>query len=82
MSEYLAPLKDMQFVLQEIAPMSALASVPDFAEVNLDLATAILEEAGKFASGVLSPLNVVGDRECQAVVRGADAALAIDDDQL
>jgi alkylation response protein AidB-like acyl-CoA dehydrogenase len=63
MSEYLAPLKDMRFVLQEIAPLSELASLPDFAEVNLDLATAILEEAGKFASGVLSPLNVVGDRE-------------------
>jgi alkylation response protein AidB-like acyl-CoA dehydrogenase len=63
MSEYLAPLKDMQFVLQEIASLSELASVPDFAEVNLDLATAILEEAGKFANGVLSPLNVIGDRE-------------------
>ena len=63
MSEYLAPLKDMHFVLQEIAPLSELASSPDFAEVNLDLAAAILEEAGKFANGVLSPLNVVGDRE-------------------
>lgn len=63
MSEYVAPLKDMQFVLQEIAPLNALASLPDFQEVNLELATAILDEAGKFASGVLSPLNAVGDRE-------------------
>ena len=47
MSEYLAPLKDMQFVLQEIAPLSELASSPDFAEVNLDLATAILEGGGQ-----------------------------------
>ena len=63
MSEYIAPLKDMQFILQEIAPLKELAAVPEFQEVNLDLATAILEEAAKFANGVLSPLNAVGDRE-------------------
>jgi alkylation response protein AidB-like acyl-CoA dehydrogenase len=66
MSEYVAPLKDMQFVLKEIAPLDELTSLPGFREVNHDLATAILDEAGKFANGVLSPLNVVGDREgCQ-----------------
>lgn len=66
MSDYLAPLKDMQFVLHEIAPLSELSRLPGFDEVNHDLATAILDEAGKFAHGVLSPLNVVGDREgCQ-----------------
>jgi alkylation response protein AidB-like acyl-CoA dehydrogenase len=63
MSEYVAPLKDMQFILQEIAPVTALASLPAFEEVNFELASAILEEASKFASGVLSPLNVVGDRQ-------------------
>ena len=63
MSDYAAPLKDMQFVLQEIAPLDRLATVPAFQDVNLELAGAILEEAGKFASGVLSPLNIVGDRE-------------------
>jgi alkylation response protein AidB-like acyl-CoA dehydrogenase len=63
MSDYVAPLKDMQFVLQEIAPLNQLASVPAFQEVNFELASAILEEAGKFAGGVLSPLNIVGDRE-------------------
>jgi alkylation response protein AidB-like acyl-CoA dehydrogenase len=63
MSEYLAPLKDMQFVLQEIAPLSHLSSLPAFEEVNAELAAAILEEAGKFAGGVLSPLNTVGDRQ-------------------
>ena len=63
MSDYVAPLKDMQFVLQEIAPLAELAALPEFAEVSLELATAILDEAGKFATGVLSPLNIVGDRE-------------------
>src|SRR5206468_777944 len=63
MSEYVAPLQDMQFVLRELAGLDAVAGLPGHEEVNEELASAILEEAGKFASGVLSPLNVVGDRE-------------------
>jgi alkylation response protein AidB-like acyl-CoA dehydrogenase len=63
MSDYVAPLKDMQFVLQQIAPLGELADLPGFEEVNFELAAAILDEAGKFANGVLSPLNPVGDRE-------------------
>jgi alkylation response protein AidB-like acyl-CoA dehydrogenase len=63
MSEYVAPLQDMQFVLRELAGLDAVASLPGHEEVNEELAAAILEEAGKFAAGVLSPLNAVGDRE-------------------
>ena len=63
MSEYVAPLRDMQFVLRELAGLDAVGGLPGYEEVNEELASAILEEAGKFASGVLSPLNVVGDRE-------------------
>jgi acyl-CoA dehydrogenase len=63
MSEYLAPLKDMQFVLRELAPLDTLTSLTDYEEINLELAMAILQEAGKFANGVLSPLNATGDRE-------------------
>ena len=63
MNEYVAPLHDMQFVLCELAPIDALSALAGEHELNLELATAILEEAGKFASGVLSPLNISGDRE-------------------
>ena len=63
MSEYVAPLRDMQFVLRELAGLDAVGGLPGYEEVNEELASAILEEAGKFASGVLSPLNVVCDRE-------------------
>ena len=63
MSDYLAPLRDMQFVLRELAPLDALATLPGGDELSLELASAILEEAGKFARGELSPLNVSGDRE-------------------
>jgi len=63
MSEYTAPLRDMQFVLRELAPLEQIARLPGCEEVTLDLADAILEEAGKFATGVLSPINASGDRE-------------------
>ena len=53
MSDYLAPLRDMKFVLRELAPLDALASLPGGDEVSLELATAILEEAGKFAREVI-----------------------------
>ena len=62
MSEYVAPLRDMKFVLQELAGLEQIAQLPGCEEASPDLVDAILEEAGKFAAGVLSPLNVVGDQ--------------------
>jgi 3-(methylsulfanyl)propanoyl-CoA dehydrogenase len=63
MRDYSAPLRDMQFVLRELAPLEEVARLPGCEDVTLEVADAILKEAGKFAAGVLSPLNVVGDRE-------------------
>ena len=62
MSDYIAPLKDMLFVLRELAGFDAVAALPGHEEVSIELAGAILEEAGRFAGKVLSPLNPVGDR--------------------
>jgi 3-(methylthio)propanoyl-CoA dehydrogenase len=60
---YVAPVKDMMFVLKELAGIDQVAQLPGFEEATPDLVEAILDEAGKFAGGVLAPLNVVGDRE-------------------
>jgi acyl-CoA dehydrogenase len=62
MAEYTAPLRDMKFVIKELAGLDAVSSLPGCEEVTPDLVDAVLEEAAKFASGVLSPLNVPGDR--------------------
>ncbi|HVA38382.1 MAG TPA: acyl-CoA dehydrogenase [Candidatus Dormibacteraeota bacterium] len=62
MSTYQAPLRDMQFVLRELADAEAVAKLPGFEE-TLDVLDTILEEAAAFASGVLDPLNATGDRE-------------------
>ena len=63
MKDYVAPLRDMLFVLREIAPLEEVNALPGCADVNLEVAEAILKEAGKLASGILSPLNPKGDKE-------------------
>ena len=60
MREYEAPLADMQFVLRELVDHALIARLPGFEEATLELGEAVLEEAAKFAGGVLSPLNRSG----------------------
>ncbi|EXI71081.1 MAG TPA: acyl-CoA dehydrogenase [Candidatus Accumulibacter phosphatis] len=63
MSEYIAPVRDMQFVLRELAGLEQVAQLPGCEEATPDLVDAILEEASRFAGEVLSPLNWPGDQE-------------------
>ena len=63
MAEYVAPLKDMQFVLKRVVGLDQVNTLPGWEDVTEDVVDAILEEAGKLASGVLSPLNATGDRQ-------------------
>ncbi|WP_425327764.1 acyl-CoA dehydrogenase family protein, partial [Pseudomonas nitroreducens] len=63
MSDYSAPLRDMQFVLSELNLLDSLDSLPGQQDMNGELVDAILNEAARFAQGVLAPLNVVGDRQ-------------------
>jgi 3-(methylthio)propanoyl-CoA dehydrogenase len=63
MSAYTAPLKDMRFVLNELAGLGAVSKLPGYEDATPDTVDAILEEASKFASEVLDPLNYSGDQE-------------------
>ena len=63
MSEYIAPVRDMQFVLKELAGLEQVAQLPGCEEATPDLVDAVLEEAARFAEEVLSPLNYPGDQE-------------------
>jgi acyl-CoA dehydrogenase len=63
MSAYRAPLQDMQFVLKELAGLDQVGKLPGFEEATSDTVAAVLEEASRFATEVLDPLNAVGDRE-------------------
>jgi acyl-CoA dehydrogenase len=61
MSDYIAPIKDMRFVMDELAGLAEIARLPGYEEATPDVADAILEEAAKFTGEVLAPLNRVGD---------------------
>jgi alkylation response protein AidB-like acyl-CoA dehydrogenase len=62
MSTYRAPLRDMQFVLRELAGIDEVAAIPGYEE-SAGVLDSILEEAASFAAGVLDPLNRSGDVE-------------------
>ena len=63
MSSYVAPLGDMRFLIRELAGLDEIARLPGYEEATPETVDAILEEAAKFASGVLDPLNLSGDAE-------------------
>jgi alkylation response protein AidB-like acyl-CoA dehydrogenase len=64
MGQYSAPLRDMQFVLHELLDVEGtLKSLPAHAEIDAETINQIIEEAGKFCSEVIFPLNQIGDRE-------------------
>ncbi|WBU52222.1 acyl-CoA dehydrogenase C-terminal domain-containing protein [Paracoccus sp. SCSIO 75233] len=59
---YNAPVRDMQFILHDVLEVSA-SGLPGHEELDRDFTEAVLEAAGKLASEVLTPLNVVGDQQ-------------------
>ena len=63
MSEYIAPIRDMSFAINELGMLERVNCLPGFEEATSDLVDAVLEEAGKLAAAVLSPLNRVGDEQ-------------------
>ena len=48
---YRAPVKDMLFVMKELAGIEAVAALPGFEDAGLDTAAAVLEECAKFSEG-------------------------------
>jgi alkylation response protein AidB-like acyl-CoA dehydrogenase len=72
MTTYRAPLRDMQFVLQDLLNIEKhYQSLPACEEVNQDLIDAVLGEASKFSEEIVAPLNAVGDLEgCRMLDNG------------
>ncbi|GJH25073.1 acyl-CoA dehydrogenase [Caballeronia novacaledonica] len=59
---YTAPLKDMLFVIEELADVASVSALPGFEDATLEIAQAVLDEAAKFNGEVLAPLNAEGDK--------------------
>jgi 3-(methylthio)propanoyl-CoA dehydrogenase len=67
---YAAPLRDMIFTLEEIAGIGEIATLPGYADATPDLVRTVLDEAGKFAAGVLASLNRTSDQQGSRLENG------------
>jgi acyl-CoA dehydrogenase len=59
---YRAPVADILFALKHASGFSAALAAGLYGELDEETVDAVLEEAGKFASDVIAPLNTVGDK--------------------
>lgn len=60
---YTAPTRDLAFACSELADLEGVSQLPGFEDATADMLEAILEEAGKFGSEVLAPINHSGDQQ-------------------
>ncbi|MBR9833623.1 MAG: acyl-CoA dehydrogenase [Alphaproteobacteria bacterium] len=77
MPRYVAPVRDMQFVLHEFLALQNYSNLAGFEDATPDLIDAVLDQAAKFAGDVLYPLNKVGDQ--QGCVRHSDGSVTTPD---
>ena len=67
---YRAPVKDMLFVMKELAGIDAVAQLPGYEDAGVDTAAAVLEECAKFNEGVVAPLNWDSDKNPSSFQNG------------
>ncbi|MCH8301577.1 MAG: acyl-CoA dehydrogenase family protein [Proteobacteria bacterium] len=68
---YNAPVKDMMFLIDEWIGIDTLNSLPGYEEFDKDILEAVLEEAGKFCSTEVLPINRDGDEHGAVFADGA-----------
>ncbi|HYG27103.1 MAG TPA: acyl-CoA dehydrogenase C-terminal domain-containing protein [Caulobacteraceae bacterium] len=59
---YQAPVRDHAFILRDVLEIEKYSNLPGFADAPWEVVEQILDQAGKFTSEVLAPLNSVGDK--------------------
>ena len=62
MQVYKAPTDEMRFLLESLG-YATVQALPGFEDYDLETCMAILEQAGRFCTEEMLPLNGVGDRE-------------------
>lgn len=59
---YKAPLKELRFAIHQLVGDQRLVGLSDLPDYSTEFADAVLDEAARFAEGVLDPINRIGDR--------------------
>jgi hypothetical protein len=63
MPSYSAPLRDHLFCLYDVLDFEEHRKLPGFEDFSRDVIEAVLEQAGRFTSEIVFPLNRSGDEE-------------------
>lgn len=63
MSGYTPPLQDINFALNTVASLEDVAKLKGFQHADPATVAGLLEEAGRFFSEVMAPLNKIGDEQ-------------------
>ena len=61
MAEYVPPLRDIRFVLEQLVDLDGLFKLGAYAHADPDTVLGVIEESGRFMADVVGPLNRVGD---------------------
>jgi alkylation response protein AidB-like acyl-CoA dehydrogenase len=61
MAEYVPPLRDIRFVLEQLVDLDGLSKLEAYAHADPDTVLGVIEESGRFMAEVIAPLNPVGD---------------------
>ncbi|OJX08424.1 MAG: hypothetical protein BGO72_02625 [Burkholderiales bacterium 70-64] len=68
---YVPPLEDVRFLLEEVFDLGDVLGRDPYRDADIEVALAVLEQAGRFAADVLGPINAVGDAVGSHLVDGA-----------
>ncbi|GAA4037988.1 acyl-CoA dehydrogenase C-terminal domain-containing protein [Parerythrobacter jejuensis] len=63
MPTYTAPTRDTRFIINEMLDLASYGNLPGFESATPDMIDTVINEAGKFCSEVLAPLNQIGDEQ-------------------
>ncbi len=63
MATYTAPVREIQFVLNDVLDVGRLSAIPAFADATPDTLNGLIDEAAKLIEAVIAPLNATGDAE-------------------
>ena len=61
MADYVPPLRDIRFVLEQLVSLDGLSKLEAYEHADPDTVFGVIQESGRFMADVVGPLNQVGD---------------------